>query len=67
MSDSILEKLHSETYLSNSEPTETIQVFPCWQKLLLFLVSGRAINAFHVSLIFFQANCLFIGLKFTLY
>ena len=36
-------------------------------EVALFLVSGRAANALHVNLMFFEANCLFIGLKFTLY
>lgn len=27
----------------------------CWQKLLLFLVSGRGKNTLHVNLIFFKA------------
>lgn len=65
MSDSILENSVKPSS-QKSEPTETFQVFPCWQKSLLFLVSGRAIHAFHVNLILFQANCLFTGLKFTL-
>lgn len=62
MSDLILKLVKPSLIQNQLNPS-----FPFWQKLLLFLVSGRATNALHVSLIFFTANCLFIGLKFTVY